>query len=240
MIGGVILQWLSWRWIFFVNVPIALLALIIVFVFVKNEKPDEKVHCEWLSISFLALFIATFILPIMQGPIWGWLSWKIITFFAISALSLILFIWNEKRSAQPLFRQDLFANRHFLCAAIPNGCTIGFIWVIFFIIPLYLQNVLHFSALKTGCLFLLVTLPVFFFSKLVSRSSFSYKTLMLSGFTLFALTFFLQMQFAVSFWLIAFSCLTIGISWVLVWGPAMSSALKSVSLSWIFSGHFFS
>lgn len=229
-IGGVILHFLGWRWIYWINIPFAILAIGLVLPFVEKEKIKEHTKSDWRSIALLALFIFTFILPIMQGPIWGWASIPTALFFAISLFSLSAFIVIERSSKHAIFRADLFANPAFLFSAIPNSCAIGFLWVIFFIIPLYLQNILQLSAFQTGSIFLLITMPVFLFSKIVSlmAKKWGYRLFMLAGFITFGCVFLLQTKELPTLWAVLLSCLFFGIGWVLTWGTSISSALSSI------------
>jgi hypothetical protein len=142
----------------------------------------------------------------------------------------------------PLFRPDLFSNRCFLFSAIPNGCTIGFLWVSVFTIPLYLQNILRFSPLETGFCLLFITLPVFCFSVTVGKwyHKWGAKPLMLIGYAFFLIGFFLQAFISPNYWSLGFGCLAIGFGWVLTWGPSISSSLSSIPhhIAGIASGMF--
>ena len=169
IVGGLILNWLNWHWIYWIDIPLIAVAIAMVYFFVDKEKEFDRPHCDWIGVGLLALIVGSLIMGIMQGPNWGWSSPIILTLFAIWLISLVLFILLERKTKTPLFRPDLFSNRSFLFSAIPNGCTIGFLWVSVFTIPLYLQNMLRFSPLETGFCLLLITLPVFFFSVTVSK-----------------------------------------------------------------------
>ena len=232
LVGGVILNFWGWRWIYWVNVPIILLTIPIVIFYVKNEKEHHKPHCDWSGVGLLALIICSVVLGIMQGPTWGWDSYSILGLFSLSFVSLCVFVALEKKTAMPLFRPDLFLQRSFLFSAIPNACMIGFIWIVFFLIPLYLQNLAGYTPLEVGLLLLLVTLPVAFLSVSVSKlyRNWGAKPLLLSGFCILALSSLLQSLFVSkdTFWPIGWGCLGIGIGWVLIWGPSISCALSSI------------
>lgn len=242
VVSGLILNWLSWHWIYWIDIPLVAAAITIVYFFVEREKEFHKPHCDWLGVALLALIVGSLIMGIMQGPSWGWSSPLIIALFIFCLLSLALFIVCERKTATPLFRPDLFSNRAFLFSAIPNGCTIGFLWVVMFTIPLYLQNRLQFSPFGTGLSLLLVTMPVFFFSVTVSKwyQKIGAKPLMLSGFVLFLIAFILQSFVTPTYWILAMSCLFIGFGWVLTWGPSISNALASIphNIAGIASGMF--
>ena len=230
IVSGLILNSLSWHWIYWIDIPLILVAIAIVYFFVDKETQLHKPHCEWMGVGLLALIVGSLVMGIMQGPAWGWSSPAIIALFTLCLTALSSFILLERRATKPLFRPDLFSNRCFLFSAIPNGCTIGFLWVSVFTIPLYLQNMLRFSPLETGFCLLFITLPVFFFSVTVSKLCHKWgaKSLMLLGYTLFFIGFFLQAFMNPNYWTLGIGSLAIGFGWVLTWGPSISSALSSI------------
>jgi EmrB/QacA subfamily drug resistance transporter len=242
IVGGLILNWLTWHWIYWIDIPLIALAIVIVYFFVDGEKEFQKPHCNWIGVGLLALIVGSLIMGIMQGPTWGWTSPFIIALFALWLISLAIFILLEQKSTMPLFRRDLFSNRSFLLSAIPNGCTIGFLWVSVFTIPLYLQNRLRFSPLETGFYLLFITLPVFVFSFTVSQwyHKWGAKPLMLTGYSLFLVAFLLQAFATLNYWTLGLGCLMIGCGWVLTWGPSIANSLSSIPhhIAGIASGMF--
>ncbi|OGN67083.1 MAG: hypothetical protein A3F79_03165 [Chlamydiae bacterium RIFCSPLOWO2_12_FULL_45_20] len=242
IVSGFILHWLDWHWIYWIDIPLIMIAIAIVYYFVDQESEFHKPHCNWTGVGVLALIVGSLVMGIMQGPTWGWTSLSIISLFVLWMTSLGLFIVLERTTNTPLFRPDLFSNRCFLFSAIPNGCTIGFLWVVIFTVPLYLQHILQFSPLQTGFFLLLITLPVFFFSVTVSKwyHKWGAKRLMLLGYTLFLIGFFLQAFVHPNYWSLGIGCLAIGIGWVLTWGPSISNSLSSIPhhIAGIASGMF--
>ncbi len=236
ILGGVVIRYLSWRWVFFINVPIAIAALILVYFFVKKEEAHSA-HCEWSGVLLLALIVGGLVSAILQGPAWGWGSWEVVSLFAISFAALVLFILLERRSKEPLFQTKLFANRGFLFASICNGCIIGFVWSIFFFLPLFLQNEKGATSLQAGFKMLLITIPVAGFSMLVAKlyERIGAKLLLVVGFLILFSSVFFQKQLPIEVF-----CLMIGCGWVLTWGPSTSKALSSLpyKMAGIASGMF--
>lgn len=236
LLGGAMVRYLSWRWIFFINIPIVLIAFLLVFLFVEKEK-THSTYCDWIGVVLLSLLVGGTASAIMQGPHWGWTSSGVIGLFSLSIVAFILFIIVEKRSKEPLFHPKLFANAGFLFASICNGCLIGFVWSVFFFFPLYLQNEIGISSLQVGLIMLLITLPVAIFSipigKLYERIG--AKALLLTGFSLLFLSVFFQSKIT-----IYGSCILIGFGWVFTWGPSASKALSSLPhrMAGIASGMF--
>jgi EmrB/QacA subfamily drug resistance transporter len=224
LLGGVIIKYLSWRWVFLINTLPSLLAFILVAIFVK-EKEQNIAHHKWAGMALFSSIITGVIVSIMQGPSWGWLSWKVFSIMAWTIGSLVLFLINEKKSKSPLFHPNLFANRSFLLSSICNGLLVGFVWSIFFFVPLYLQNQKEMSPMQAGFNMLLITLPVTLFSIPISTlyEKLGAKPLLMSGFFLLFLSVFFHGQLSTA----AF-CLLIGLGWVLTWGPSTTKALSSL------------
>ena len=97
ILGGTIIKYLGWRWVFYFNTfPIAL-AIILVWLFVEKDK-TRNATCNWNEVGLLAILIGSLIAGILQGPSWGWLSWKIIGIFCVTLGALISFAIRDKKS----------------------------------------------------------------------------------------------------------------------------------------------
>lgn len=236
LLGGVMVRYLSWRWIFFINIPAMLLSLVCVGLFVEKEKTFSK-YCDWKGVFLLSLIVGGCAVGIMQGPYWGWMSLESVAAFGITLLSCALFVRAERSTKEPLFHPELFAHKAFLLASICNGCLIGFIWSVFFFFPLFLQSQQGLTALQTGAVMLLITAPVALLSLVVGRlyEKIGAKPLLLVGFTCLALAALLHAVIS-----IYICCVLIGLGWVLTWGPSASKALSSLphKMAGIASGMF--
>ncbi len=232
LVGGILLNFLSWRWVYLINIPSICLVLPLIYFFVEKEKIEEKPHCDWTGVGLLAVIVGSLIVAIMQGPSWGWTSVQVLGLFGLTALSSCALVAIERKSSAPLFRPDLFLQKSFLFSAIANGCTIGFIWVAFFLIPLYLQNMKQYTPFETGLTLLLVTLPVALLSVQVSQwyNRVGARTLLFCGFGFFVLSSLIQILFFTgdTFWPIGLGCFFLGMGWVLAWGPSISCAISSL------------
>ncbi len=229
IVGGVLLETLGWRWIFFINVPIAILALYPLLKYVPESKSRQRhSKIDLLGLLLLILITGSLVVSIMQAPTWGWnILWTVSLF----AISLILFIYSEKKSESPIIRPDFFFRRTFLLSTLANFCIIFFVWGDFFLLPYYLQTQHGLSPFQTGLLMLLVTAPVVFFSSKIGKlyHKTGPKLLMVVGFFLFALSSLTQLFFTPqSLTLPLIAALCFGIGWVIAWGPSITSAVSSV------------
>ena len=117
LIGGYFTDLFSWRWIFWINVPVSI-TVIAMFLSSWKEPVFETVRpkIDILGLILLVLGTSALVLAIMQGEVWGWSSEIIIGLFAASAILLILFIIAELKIKQPLIELDLFSNGTFSSA----------------------------------------------------------------------------------------------------------------------------
>lgn len=159
LLGGILTQAFSWRAVFWINFPFALISIYLAVFSVPGWQRTEKLNIDWLGFLISVVFISGFVLGFMEGPNWGWTSPSIIGLFIFSTISLCAFIFWENKSRHPLVELDLFKNLTFSILfsvlLIIQGVGIVFVfWAIF------LQNVLHFTPLQAGVLLLPAMIPV--------------------------------------------------------------------------------
>jgi EmrB/QacA subfamily drug resistance transporter len=156
LLGGIIVDFLSWEWIFFVNVPVGVAALILT-PFLLSESLDK--HGQ--GFDALGAFLVTgglslFVLGITQGRGWGWDSPETIGVFVISAVLLLGFVGWERRTSHPLVPFSIFRLQT-LTAANVVGFILGTaLFAMFLMLTLYMQQVLGLSPLETGVGYLAV------------------------------------------------------------------------------------
>jgi EmrB/QacA subfamily drug resistance transporter len=157
--GGVLTEYAGWEWIFFVNVPIGIGALFLVPLFVRESKADDLTrHFDTAGAVTVTASLMLLVYGLTQSTNVGWSSARTIGVLIASAALMAAFITIEKRSRSPLVPLSFFRRR------TPTGANIiGFglgtmVFGMFFLLSLYMQQVLGFSALKTGVGYLAVAL----------------------------------------------------------------------------------
>ena len=155
LIGGFLTQTLSWRWYFFVNIPVAVLAIVLTLVTVRESKDESaSAHVDLLGLLTITLGLGALVLAIQQGDTLGWSSVLILGSLAVALVLLGLFCIAELRLREPLIDLGLFANRGYLGAnGVAFAQNFGFAALLFFL-TLYLQNILGYSPLQAGLVFL--------------------------------------------------------------------------------------
>jgi len=153
-LGGWITDSYSWRWIFYINLPIGILALFMVNLFVEDPPYLRRLFkgaIDYLGFGLLALWLGSLQLVLDKGQEADWFeaSWVCWT-AAISTLALVLFIIRELTDHEPIVHLHIFLDRNFAVGTLVT-CTYGFVmYASTAMLPLFLQTLLGYSALQSG------------------------------------------------------------------------------------------
>jgi EmrB/QacA subfamily drug resistance transporter len=166
--GGMILEYFSWRLIFYINVPIGISAMLAGMVVLRglpggkgSREPLDKTGSLLLVIMLTCLIVA-----LVRSPDWGFVSMPSGLFLMAGAVCALAFVHNEKRVAYPLFDLALLKIRLFTLPLISSGILFACLFVLVFMMPFFLTYPCGFSASRTGTLmivpflFLLVISPI--------------------------------------------------------------------------------
>src|ERR1700722_20133691 len=154
LIGGFISQHFHWGWIFFINVPVGAVTLVLALFGVSESRDTAAVRrldLPGLVTSALMLFALTYAL--IEGQDRGWTSGLILGAFALSAAGAALFVLAESRSAAPMVNLALFRSRVFSGGTVTMMLWAFGVFGIYFFTSLYLQDILGFSPTKAGLAF---------------------------------------------------------------------------------------
>ena len=159
ILGGVLTQYLGWEWIFFVNVPIAFATLFLVPRVVKESRADGLArHFDAQGAVAVTGSLMLFVYALTRSTQVGWGSLETILCLIASAVLMLSFFVIESRSESPLVPLRIFRRRT-LTAANTIGFLLGtMVFGMFFLLSLYMQQVLGFTAIKTGVCYLAVAL----------------------------------------------------------------------------------
>jgi EmrB/QacA subfamily drug resistance transporter len=149
-IGGFIAQNLSWRYVFFVNVPIGIAAVFWGYRIIPRggSKPGQHLDIRGAAAGFV--FLTSLLLYANRGDDWGWSAPASLVLVAVALVSGAVFIWMEKRAAQPMLNLSLFANRVFAFANLSALLNFMATYAVVFLTPFYLSIVLEYDVLNIG------------------------------------------------------------------------------------------
>jgi EmrB/QacA subfamily drug resistance transporter len=154
LLGGVLTKYLGWEWIFFVNVPVGAVALFLAPRFVRESRSERESTPDVAGAVTITAGLALLVYGVSEAPNHGWSSSWTISRLIVAAVLLIAFLFVESRAKHPLMPFRIF-KVHTVAGANVAGLLLGaVVFANFFLLTLYVQNVLHWSALKTGLTFI--------------------------------------------------------------------------------------
>ncbi len=189
-LGGWITDTINWRWVFFVNLPVGILAIAVLWFAFPNIVPQgPRRAIDWLGVGTLIACLVPLLLALTWVTDYGWTSSRVLGLFAVSLVMLAAFIYAESRAAEPLMPLDLFKNPIVTLSSISLLITgLGMFGAILFL-PLFMQTVIGVSATRSGSLLTPMMLMVSFGSvasgQIVSRVG-RYKFLAIGGMAVMA------------------------------------------------------
>jgi EmrB/QacA subfamily drug resistance transporter len=152
LVGGYVSEHLSWRWLFWLNLPLGLFAMYSCNRGLRMLKPrGGKIRLDILGSLLLASTIVSCLLALSWGGAsYGWLSPEILGLLALSVATLAALVWQERRAADPLLPPRMFRNATFVCGVAASSLGALGIFMCIFALPLYFQLVRGTSASESG------------------------------------------------------------------------------------------
>jgi EmrB/QacA subfamily drug resistance transporter len=156
LLGGAIVQAISWRWVFFINVPIGAVVLALTPRIVPESRLDATVQRGYDAAGALTITLGTIALvfTLIKADSWSWGSAKTIGGFAIAVALIGAFVLIEQRNRDPLVPLRIFSNRSLAASDVTMLLVAASLLGMVYFCTLYLQQVLGYSALKTGLSYL--------------------------------------------------------------------------------------
>ncbi len=194
VLGGFLTEQVSWRAIFYINLPVGIIA-VLAALFVVRESRDTTVgrKVDYTGVGILTVSLTALVLALIEGNSWGWDSTAVLALIAVSVGALIAFVFTENRVTAPIIEFGLFKSRNFIGSVI-TAFIISFAMMgVFFFLALYMQNVLGYTALEAGVRFLPTTLVIMVISPISGRlvDRIGPRWLIVSGMSLIALSLYL-------------------------------------------------
>jgi EmrB/QacA subfamily drug resistance transporter len=170
ILGGVLTQYFSWPWIFFVNVPVGIVTFVLSLRLIPESRDEEAERSYDVAGAVTVTGgLMALVYAIVDAQSAGWGSAKTLGFFALAAALLIAFVVIELRAKAPLVRLSIFRIRSLLTANVAMFLAASGIFAMFFFNTLYLQRVLGYGPLKAGLAFLPFTAGIMISAGIASQ-----------------------------------------------------------------------
>jgi EmrB/QacA subfamily drug resistance transporter len=169
MLGGVLTQYVDWRWIFFINVPIAIAVLAAAMKYVPSSLPVGKQRVDYLGALTITGSLMSLVYALAKAPENGWTDGSTIAMFAVAAALMVAFIVNELKVKSPLIRLNIFKQRNVSGGSVVQLLLPAAMFGMFFYISIYLQQILGYSPTKTGAANIPFTLTIMVVAGVLSK-----------------------------------------------------------------------
>ncbi len=161
LVGGIIVDSLGWEWIFFLNVPIGVVAIALTYARVRESRDPSATRVDWGGLVTFSSALFLLVLALIRGNEEGWGSSLILGLFGTSAVLLAAFIAIERRVSQPMLPLHLFKRPAFTGVQVAAFGVSASMFALFLYMTLYLQSFLGHSATEAGLIYLPLTVAVF-------------------------------------------------------------------------------
>jgi EmrB/QacA subfamily drug resistance transporter len=234
VVGGALTEYVTWRAIFFLNVPVAVGAVIVTLYAAHESRDETSRHTiDWPGIVALSAGLTALVLALIEGNSWGWGSPEIVSLLVTAAVGLVGFAIVEMRVREPMVEFALFRSKTFVGTNAVAFIVSFAMLAIFFFTALYMQNILGYSAIEAGVRFLPATLMIVLIAPFAGRLAdrIGPRPPMVVGLTLVTLALFLQTRIDVGtgYGLLLPAFILLGIGMALTMSPMSTAAMNAVA-----------
>jgi EmrB/QacA subfamily drug resistance transporter len=158
-IGGLLVQFVSWRYVFWINIPLGILAIFGLWSFLHENIEKKKHNIDFKGAILLTLAISTLMIVLVEGGgNWSWMSWEVFALLFLSAITFFLFVIQEQKATEPMMPFSIWKERSILVANLAS-LTTGFMLIgISSFLPAFVQGVMERSPIVAG--FTLTTMSI--------------------------------------------------------------------------------
>ena len=165
VLGGWLIQHASWRWAFWINIPLAAAVIAISLIHIPESHSSRTTKTDWSGATAAVLSLAGLVYGFLESATLGWTNPRVEGSLLVGVVSLILFVWIEKHSPLPMMPLDVFKSRSFSGANLLTFLLYAALGVFFFLFPLNFIQVQHYSPAETGAASMPAVLMMFFLSR---------------------------------------------------------------------------
>ena len=184
LLGGWITDALSWRWIFYINIPFGIVSAWMLHHYLRERGQRREHRLDILGTVSLTAAVTLLLVALVEGPeVWGWTDARTLALFAGSLISLAVFLWQERRAEEPMLPLDLFKNRIIAVASLGNTLLGTLLFAFTAFVPVFAQGVLGGTAVDAGTLLMPILIGWPISSTLVGRylNRIGYRSFALGG-----------------------------------------------------------
>ncbi|MCL6517087.1 MAG: MFS transporter [Alicyclobacillus sp.] len=164
-IGGALLSFLNWRWIFFVNLPVGLAGTLLgVLLLPQDAKPAKRERFDFAGAALLVPALVALIYVLNMGLKEGWTSPAVVASYAVLALAGTGFLLVERKIPFPIVDLRLFRKRTFTLGSLTGVLSFTVMYAVLLLIPFYLDNVMHMDSLRSGLYLTIVPIGMTLFT----------------------------------------------------------------------------
>jgi EmrB/QacA subfamily drug resistance transporter len=153
-LSGWLIQYFSWRSIFMVNVPIGIIAIVLIILFIPQYNLSTSNSFDFIGFATVITLSLSILIAFSEGSLWGWSSYKTISLIIVGIISLGLFIARELKVSSPALNIRVFKFTKYTISIIAVSIVTISLYAGTLLTPLFLQNTQHLSALDTGLILL--------------------------------------------------------------------------------------
>jgi EmrB/QacA subfamily drug resistance transporter len=169
LIGGAITSGIGWRWIFFVNLPIGVIAILITMAKVQGSKEEHRRRIDWIGFVSFSVSLFLLVLALVRGNYDGWASGKILGLFVGSAVLMAVFLVAESRLKDPMLDLKLFKRPAMVGVSFAAFTLSASIFAMFLYLTLYIQDDLGYGPFAAGLRFLPLTVMTFIIAPIAGK-----------------------------------------------------------------------
>jgi EmrB/QacA subfamily drug resistance transporter len=233
LVGGALIELASWRWIFFVNLPVIAAGIAILLLRGSESRdPTAARRVDLAGVAVLGGGLTAVVYALVEADEWGWLSPRTLALLGAGVAVLYGFWLLEHHRAAPLVEFSLFRNKPYLGASAAAFGLVGAYWTVMFFQPQYLQDGLDYSAVAAGALVLPITAPMACFSTFSGRliAAFGARATMTAGMIvgLLGLILMAVLQDSTRVGALLPGYLCFGIALALVYAPMSTAAMAAM------------
>lgn len=159
VLGGIFVKYVSWIYVFWMNIPLGILAIIGIILFLQEDVEKKKHTIDYAGSILLVVFISALMLVLVEGGVhWGWNSWQIISLLLLSFVGFILFIYQEKKAQEPMMPFHIWKYKAISISNLASFTTGIIMMGVSSFLPAFVQGVMEESPMVAG--FTLTTMSI--------------------------------------------------------------------------------